>query len=276
MTFLQTLLVGITILMLTLQTGFHSFSHVPIVSKTTNLSRNWSGYTTDHGVFSKVSAGWVVPQVSTKAFGADATWVGIGGVDSADLIQAGTQATVEPDGNVSYEAFYETLPDVSRALDLSIRPGDLVSASVSQISGKNWMIYIKNNTTGESAQFALVYDSSLSSAEWIEEAPSGIRRELPLDNFGHIKFSNATAIKNGKQISLALAHPQAITMGDEFGQQMATTSSVGQDGNSFQVDRTNVSDTPPIVYRFELGKHFSLHLLFCKYFSAFSQTCRIN
>src|SRR5205807_743579 len=57
-------------------------------------SSNWSGYVANGGSFTAVTATWVVPQVSATSTGADATWVGIGGLNSRDLIQAGTQASV--------------------------------------------------------------------------------------------------------------------------------------------------------------------------------------
>src|SRR5207244_9005358 len=66
-------------------------------------SSNWSGYVANGGSFTAVTATWVVPQVSATSTGADATWVGIGGLNSRDLIQAGTQASVGG-GSVTYEA----------------------------------------------------------------------------------------------------------------------------------------------------------------------------
>src|SRR5580693_2390477 len=58
-----------------------------------NKSYNWAGYTASGGNFTSVTGTWDIPQISGSASpSADATWVGIGGVTTQDLIQAGTQA----------------------------------------------------------------------------------------------------------------------------------------------------------------------------------------
>ena len=49
---------------------------------------------------------------------------------------------------------------------------------------------LANNTTGQTYDTTQTYTSSHSSAEWVEEAPSGGRGGvLPLDNFGTIQFT---------------------------------------------------------------------------------------
>src|SRR2546428_3477456 len=59
-----------------------------------DTSSNWSGYAAAGGTFTAVSGTWIVPQVTAAVAGADATWIGIGGVSGRDLIQAGKQANV--------------------------------------------------------------------------------------------------------------------------------------------------------------------------------------
>jgi hypothetical protein len=46
--------------------------------------------------------------------GVSATWVGIGGVNSRDLIQAGTQQQTTGTGQTQYQAWVEMLPQASR------------------------------------------------------------------------------------------------------------------------------------------------------------------
>src|SRR4051812_46343961 len=60
----------------------------------TSTSRNWAGYVADSGTYTGVSGSWNVPTPSSSEDGSNATWVGIGGVDSRDLLQSGTQAIV--------------------------------------------------------------------------------------------------------------------------------------------------------------------------------------
>src|SRR5579859_5731149 len=71
-------------------------------------SRNWAGYAATRGTFTAVSATWHVPEFAPDSpAGADATWVGIGGVRGGDLIQAGTQETVSGRGATQYQAWVE-------------------------------------------------------------------------------------------------------------------------------------------------------------------------
>lgn len=226
-----------------IQTGGQGTSQPQTQVTTANpsqVSRNWSGYTATSGRFTGVSGTWTVPQVSGNgSIGADATWVGVGGVKSDDLIQAGTQAIVDPYGQVTYSAFYEGLPDASQPLTITVHPGDSISVSLTKDAGSTWTIAVKNTTTGESTSMSVPYDSSLTSAEWIEEAPSGARRMLPLDNFGSVTISQALAIQNGKTVSAsqAGATPMTMTMGGNIALAQASTLTDG--GTGFTVSRTN-------------------------------------
>ena len=94
---------------------------------TTALSRNWAGYIASGSGYTSVGGTWSVSTV-TDAFdpSADATWVGIGGVTQGDLIQSGTQAIVQ-DGQVTYQAWVETLPQELKAIPLAVSPGNSVT-----------------------------------------------------------------------------------------------------------------------------------------------------
>jgi ketosteroid isomerase-like protein len=207
-----------------------------------NTSQNWSGYAASGGTYSAVSGTWTVPQFTPDSgAGADATWVGIGGVNSRDLIQAGTQQTVSGSGSTQYEAWVETLPQASHPVSLTVNPGDSVTVAITQQpqASDQWVVAFTNNTTGQRFQVTEQYTSSMSSAEWIEEAPSAARgRQLPLDNFGSINFSAASAVKDGKSVSIAESGAQAITMIGRGSQTQATPSTLGADGSSFTISRT--------------------------------------
>ncbi len=224
--------------------GNGSGSTVPVDQPAdASQSANWSGYYATGGTFTSVSATWTVPTVSaSSAAGADATWVGIGGVSSTDLIQAGTDATAE--GNqVVYQAWVETLPQVSQAVPLAVNAGDSVTTSIVEQSKGVWLVTIKDNTTSKTYQTTVNYSSSESSAEWIEESPSAGRGQLPLDNFGSVNFSNATAVVNGQSETVKQAGGQAITMSNGAGQALAQPSALGSDGESFSVTRTSAPST---------------------------------
>ncbi len=205
-----------------------------------NISRNWAGYAAASGSFTGVTGTWTVPHlISSGSFGSDATWVGIGGVHSRDLIQAGTEETSTQSGAVQYDAWIEMLPQASRPVQLGIKPGDSVTVSINQQGSNQWLIQFQNNTTGETYQTTTHYSSSLSSAEWIEEAPSAGRggRILPLNNFGSVQFSGGTAVQNGKTVTIAESGAQPITLIGSGGSALVTPSVLTSDGQGFTVSQ---------------------------------------
>ena len=203
------------------------------------MSQNWSGYAATGGTYTGVSGTWTVPQFTPDSTaGADATWVGIGGVNTNDLIQAGTQQTVSGSGSTQYQAWVETLPQASHPVPLTVNPGDSVSVAINQVpqSQDQWQVSFTNNTTGQTFQVTEHYTSSMSSAEWIEEAPSAARgRQLPLDQFGSVSFSQGSAVKNGQTVSIAHSGAQPITMVARGTRQTAHPSALSSDGGSFTV-----------------------------------------
>jgi peptidase A4-like protein len=206
-------------------------------------SSNWSGYVATGGTFTSVSGSWVVPHVSPTTTGADATWVGIGGLSSRDLIQAGTQATVSGDGTVRYESWIEMLPGASRPVPLAVTAGDAVTVSLTQQTGNNWLIAMKNDTTGQTYSVTVQYASSYASADWVQEAPSAGRGLVPLDNFGTLQFTAGSAVRDGQRMSLAALGARAITMINGAGEALATPSTLGADGSSFTITRTDATNT---------------------------------
>ncbi len=210
-------------------------------------SDNWAGYTATGGTFTAVAGTWTVPNVDTTAGGAgDATWVGIGGANTHDLIQAGTDATVLGTGRVRYTAWIEMLPQAPETVPLSVSPGDVVTVSLARQSSGDWLITFDDHTTGKHYQTTEQYDSSLTSAEWIEEAPAGGRRVLPLDNFGTVQFRDGSAVEDGRKVTIAQAGAQPITMINRSGQPIASPSALGSDGASFSVSRLAAAPVAPL------------------------------
>src|SRR6266851_2798328 len=119
-----------------------------------NTSHNWSGYAASGGgSYTSVTGTWSVPQFSPDGpAGVDAAWVGIGGVRSRDLIQAGTQQTVSGSGRTEYQAWIEMLPRSSRPVPLQIHAGDSITVSVSEEAPTQWLLAFVNNTTGQTYQ----------------------------------------------------------------------------------------------------------------------------
>ena len=228
---------------------------------TTNSSYNWAGYVANSGSYTSVSGTWIVPQVTAGGNGGvDATWVGIGGVNSSDLIQAGTQAIVDTGGQVTYQAWYETLPQISTTVSLTVHAGDSITTTINQISTGQWQVSMTDNSTGQSYNKTINYNSSLSSAEWVEEMPAVSGSFIPLDNFGTVQFSNAVATQNGSQITASGADAQPMTMLDAGGQALATVSALGNDGESFTITRTSAAATPATGTQIgSIGRGFGRH-----------------
>jgi peptidase A4-like protein len=216
----------------------------PTAATSGSTSSNWSGYSASGGGYTSVTGTWTVPNVSPTIAGADATWVGIGGIETRDLIQAGTQASVSG-GEVAYDAWIEMLPASSKTISLSVNPGDSVTVSITQKSGLDWTIAMKNNTTGGRYTTTVQYQSSGASAEWVQEAPSVGRGTVPLDDFGMLRFSGASAVKAGKTLDLRGLDARAITMINGARQALAIPSVIGDDGASFSVMRTQASGATP-------------------------------
>jgi len=211
-------------------------------TQTSDTSSNWSGYVSNGGTYTSVTGTWIVPQVGATTAGADATWVGIGGVSGTDLIQAGTQATVSG-GSVSYEAWIEMLPDSSRTVSLDVAPGDSVTVRITEQSSGQWLIAMSNDTTKASYQRTVTYSSSRSSAEWVQEAPSSGRGIIPLDDFGTVRFTGGSAVRDGKTLNLTALGATAVAMINRSGQAIAQPSTLGADGSSFAVTRTSAPGT---------------------------------
>jgi len=215
----------------------------PNVPLGANTSENWSGYVATGSTYTDVQGSWVVAASSvSNSSSADATWVGIGGVRSNDLIQAGTQALVQ-NGSVAYESWYELLPNYQVQIPVTIRSGDTVSVSINETSANVWQISFTDTTTGSAYSTSVDYDSSLSSAEWIEEMPIGESGNsvnyLPLDAFGSVAFSNGYTIANGVNESIAASGALPLTMATESSVVLASPSALGADGASFSVVRSN-------------------------------------
>jgi hypothetical protein len=208
---------------------------------TTNsyASTNWSGYMATSGTFTSISASWTAtsPTGNGVSTSADATWIGIGGVSTSDLIQIGTDNTVSAAGQVSSEAFYELLPNYSITVpDVTVSPGDSITASITETSPSQWDMYLKDNTNGESYTNNTTYASALSSAEWIQEDPSySAYRLVPLDTFGSASFTGAKTTMNGSLVSAYNANSSSITLVNNSDQILATPSTLGADGASFTV-----------------------------------------
>jgi Peptidase A4 family len=173
-------------------------------------SANWSGYVAGGSSsgstqqFSSVSGSWVQPTVDCSTGDGDAAfWVGLGGTSQTTnaLEQVGTEANCN-NGSAQHFAWYELVPSAPVRLDVSINPGDHVSANVA-VDGTSVTVALTDQTSGQSSTKTLqMQGPDTSSAEWIAEAPSscdgsGSCTPLALANFGTANFTGASATANG-------------------------------------------------------------------------------
>ena len=188
----------------------------------------WSGYAvTASAPYTSASATW---QVTTPTYtdGVSApygefavTWVGIGGYGDSTLIQLGTGEVVSTANVPTYNAWYELYPAGGVSIPETVRPGDIITASLQCTAGcspsqtQTWQLSMTDHTAGWTWTQSYQYQSSMASAEWILEAPWGPGGELPLANYGQMTFDPVAA--NGQNPNLSLAN-NGVIMQDPFGE----------------------------------------------------------
>jgi hypothetical protein len=220
----------------------HKGQVLPMHGGTTD-SLNWSGYavtpSTDN--ITAVASSFTVPSAGLVPPGFAATWTGIGGYSTSDLIQAGTAEQSAPSNPLlgdQYYAWYELLPASETQLtgctgdpNCTVTPGDDVTVNISQVSGNTWSIAMTdaNHWTWSKD---VTYTSSESSGEWILEAPTLVA-QTTLANVGTTHFGpTSTYTAGGVTHTIAAGDPTQIDMGPG-GVNEATPSALASDGQSF-------------------------------------------
>jgi hypothetical protein len=208
-------------------------------------SLNWSGYAvtpTSAGI-TAVSSTFVVPSAGLVPPGFAASWTGIGGYGSSDLIQAGVSENSLPSNDVlgpQYDAWYEILPASETEIsgctgdaNCTVSPGDTVTVDISLASGSTWNVSIADAGHWSWSQ-PVTYTSSESSAEWILEAPT-VGVQTLLANVGTAKFGpTSTYTQNGTTHTIAQGNPTQIDLSPGVVNE-ATPSALAADGQSFNV-----------------------------------------
>lgn len=217
--------------------------------KAANETYNWFGYELDSFAdsgqsFYSVASAWTVPVATQHTPGeaeASSDWIGIGGscldancssVDSS-LIQTGTEQDVDSSGRPSYYAWSEELPASEQEIpSLPVSPGDEMYASLTTTVGSDvWSLSLRDVTTGGAYSASVVYPSTYTSAEWIEEATTVVERNgnsfSALPNLSTIPFSQEAA--DGAPADLSSATEDLLI--DQSGNVIGTPSSL--DGDVF-------------------------------------------
>jgi hypothetical protein len=206
-------------------------------------SLNWSGYavTPSGGGITAVSSSFTVPTAAAVPPGFAATWTGIGGYNTSDLIQAGTSEDSTPSNPLlgdQYYAWYELLPASETQLtnctgdaNCTVTPGDNVTVNISQVSGDTWSISLTDAGKWSWSQ-DVNYTSSESSGEWILEAPTLVA-QTTLADVGTAHFGpTSTYTSGGATHTIADGDPTQIDLSPGVVNE-ATPSALASDGESF-------------------------------------------
>jgi hypothetical protein len=200
-------------------------------------SLNWSGYIRAGHSFHTASGSWTVPALTTTHDGYSSTWVGIDGATSSDryLIQTGTEADVSG-GRRTYQAWWEVITPTDVApetlfANLTVKPGDSITATVSRVSSGRWKMRLRDNTSGHSASHTTAFAGPGSSAEWIQEDTdvNGYISTAPdwkSVTFRHLHLDGA---------SPKLTSDEAVDIVDSQGTREDSTSVPNAAGNGFTV-----------------------------------------
>jgi len=219
-------------------------------------SYNWSGYavTGASGSVTDVKGSWTVPTVACSSGSKrqsqsqySSFWIGIDGFSDSTVEQLGTDSDCQ-NGKPTYYAWFEFYPNPMYLINnLTVHPGDVVSAEVVADGSGVFTVSLTDVTTGQSSGgiSAQVPGAQQSSAEWIAEAPSSRKGILPLANFASVAFGqNYTRVDstcfvtvNGTAGSIGSfgADVQEITMVGEHAPYAtkAAPSALTTDGTSF-------------------------------------------
>jgi hypothetical protein len=133
--------------------------------------------------------------VTSTATQATVQWVGLDGWYDKTVEQGGTEAYCSGTTPV-YSAWWEMYPGNQITQVFAVRPGDVITASVTY-SNKVFGIVVRDLATGKALTIAQPCTSSVtcsrSSAEWIVEAPAYGGRGASLARWNQASFTHTIA-----------------------------------------------------------------------------------
>jgi hypothetical protein len=207
-------------------------------------SRNWAGYADLGSGFSSVAAKWTEPKISNCSTNGPLKlavfWVGIDGFNAGatTVEQGGTGALCGQGTPLTYFTWHEMCcgQAITPFGNLTVRPGDSISASVVR-SGSSYTIKVTDSTTsGNSGSSTKSCGSCANaSAEWIAEAPTASTGEVPLPKFSTFAVTGA-AVKAGSKSGTISSFPDyEITMNNASPHNVAKPGSLTSGGAAFKV-----------------------------------------
>ncbi|MGH7609784.1 MAG: G1 family glutamic endopeptidase [Candidatus Dormibacteria bacterium] len=225
---------------------FGYFSSAPTLTSGVTTSDNWSGYVEQSGPQTAVTGTFTIPSLYQGQTGTYmAEWLGIDGWPSTDptVIQAGVDEYPDPMNNTLFDYFpwYELYP--SPPVDLSadfpnMLPGDPLTVTIYESGSNTWTISLDDPNQGESYTTVQSYSGTLSSAEWIVEAPTNAQNNIyPLAQYTTTEFTGISA--SGPDTS-----DTALVM-EQNSAFVSFPSAPGEGGSSFYVSYGGSAPNPP-------------------------------
>jgi hypothetical protein len=238
----------VAVLLAASQTGGRAVFHhprVPVPRPPTRASgwasSNWSGYAVTGSGFNSVTEQWKVTAAPRSKRGTySSEWVGIDGYNNSSLIQTGTESDYYS-GSPHYYAWWEILPAAETVIpSITVKPGDVMTASITHGAGSSWTITITDTRTGASFTTTQTYTGPQTSAEWIEEAPTVGGRVGTLANYGLATFDPGTV--NGVNPSLTADEGGVMVQKNV---QVSTPSNPDGDTDGFNTAYGSTAPAPP-------------------------------
>ena len=191
-------------------------------------SGNWAGAVQIGTGFTHVEGTITVPQVSGDSSSAASAWVGIDGdTCSTAILQTG----VSFNGDGTFDAWYEWIPDYSHSFtDFNIGVGDQIKMSVTASSKKGGVASLENLSTGQKVSHTFKSTPSTlceTNAEWIVEDFESGGQLVPFANFGSLTFTDAYA--KGANGKVTPAGATIIDIRDQSGNILTDCNTSGND-----------------------------------------------
>lgn len=152
------------------------------------------------GITRSIGAEWRVPKILQSSESHASTWIGLQN-ESGAFIQVGTtedvftQRTAGLKNGTYYAGFwsddgveFRPMPTFTQA----VRPGDLMTASISKAKGGWRVVLVDRRTQASFARTLAIGAAVLTEAEWNQEDPTDIATDLPLPypRLSRVRFSN--------------------------------------------------------------------------------------
>jgi hypothetical protein len=220
---------------------------------TVSYNTIWAGYAVTGKDFTYVEGSWIVAAVDcTKTPNTDSSeWVGIDGWSSSTVEQIGTDADCNGE-TPFYWVWYEFYPLGSVVInDVSIAAGDKFSASVTYEGSNEYLVALRNDTTGQGFSKEVEFDGAFgsgvpprNSAEWIEEMDGNELSDFGVDPFGTLYTGIGTGVNEATDSSIsgpitdfgsAVQESISTKNGSSKSKDTAVPSALASDGASFKV-----------------------------------------